>query len=193
VNRRSPILALLASLALPSGALAAVPPNHTTVVPPGDSGANQYVEVIPTAGGGTPDSGVRPSTHRSAAAVSSSTLSTLSHQGSAGQQAAALALATAPSTSASTSATPQSRPSSGRPHAARASSHRATGHSAAPATRPPAPPAPPATGAMAPAAAILHTATGTGGGLGSVLPVLLIALAAGGVGLAIGQRRRHAA
>jgi hypothetical protein len=190
VNRRSLTLVLLASLALPSGALAAVPPNHTTVVPPGDSGANQYVEVIPTAGGGTPDSGVRTSTRHPAGAVSSSTLSTLSHRGSAGTQAAALAVATAPATSAGTSVAPHPGATTGRHRAAPASSRRATHHSAAAATRPPAPPA---SGTMAPAAAILHTATGTGGGLGSVLPVLLIALAAGGVGLAIGQRRRHTA
>ena len=50
------VLALLLVLGLAAPALA----KHTVLVPPGNSGASQYVETVPTAGGGRPSGSIHP-------------------------------------------------------------------------------------------------------------------------------------
>lgn len=190
MKTRTPILALLAALALPTTALA----KSHTYVPPGNSGANQYVEVIPTAGGGTPSGGLHHRTAHSragqgAGAVAPSTLNALAGQGATGQQAAAVALATAP-------AGVRGIPSSGTHHA-RAHGHGSTsGSNGSGGAGGSGSSGSSGTGAGAssssPVTQLAHALTGSAaGGLGSMLPALLIAVALGMVGLVIMRRRGH--
>lgn len=193
VMRRIAIaLALALALAAPSAAQARV---HT-IAPPGNSGVGQYLETVPTAGGGQPTNtlhavggaiggsggsggagGTAVSSGNAApsgtgassgtGAIATSTRRALAAQGPAGAAAAALAQATAP-------------PSS--PNSARAA--RARAHSAVSAA---------ATGrGSSPAASVFKSLTGatSGGGLGPLLPFLLIGSLVGAGVLAVLRRRR---
>lgn len=64
--------------------------------PSGNSAANQYVEVVPSAGGGRPSSTITAHSGHNESPLSSSTVGALDSQGSTGRAAAALAQATAP-------------------------------------------------------------------------------------------------
>jgi len=165
-------LALIALLALPASAVAKG--GTETIAPPGNSGVSQYLETIPTAHGGQPTSTVHRGGGHSVAggggngssggspgggsSVSSSTQRALDSQGSAGRTAAAFILATAPSGTRS----------SNQGHGSGAT-NGSTGKSSSPA-------APEESGAS-PASSVFHALTGStsNGGLGSLLPVILIA------------------
>jgi hypothetical protein len=86
----------LIALALPAGASAALTP----VIPPGNSAANQYVESVPTAGGGTSSSSVYRNGHHGRAGgastpVLAATENSLQHQGADGRGLTAVLRATA--------------------------------------------------------------------------------------------------
>jgi hypothetical protein len=65
------------------------------LAPPGNSAIGQYLEVVPTAGGGRPTGSVQSG--GGSGALSPSTQRTFDRDGAAGRAAAALAKATAPS------------------------------------------------------------------------------------------------
>jgi hypothetical protein len=164
------LLVGLTALAIPASAIAGGQP----VAPPGNSGVSQYVEQVPTAGGGQPTKSVhvnpptiavnpsgaggttppktggttaKPS-HRATGAISAATQSTLDSLGSSGADAVAVAVATAPSAR---------RPSPALRHRRRIARL--------------------APGQISPAADLLKTLTGSaggGGGLGVFLPVILV-------------------
>jgi hypothetical protein len=168
-------IALVLALGVPASAQARV---HT-IAPPGNAGVGQYLETVPTAGGGQPSNTVHPVTGavigsggpgnpsggaRTAGgdAVSRSTERALAKRGPAGAAAASLAQATAPRRSSS------STPNTGIP----ASASTAAGSS--------------------PASSVFKSLTGStgGGGLGPLLPSLLIASVLGAGVLALLRRRR---
>jgi hypothetical protein len=150
---------------MPGGAVA----RARNVVPPDNSGANQYVEVIPTASGGKPSHRITGSSGGSSAqtAIAPSTEQALAQQGTAGVQALALARATAPA---------------GLRHAA-----TTPAIATAPVTTTPAP----AAGGSSPASEVVRAVTSTQGGLGPLLPVILVVTLLGAVALTISQRRRR--
>src|SRR4051794_36884103 len=80
-------LVLLAALAAPAAAGA-----QGSVAPPGNSGVDEYLETIPTAGGAT-----KPPGSHNGHNLSAATRRQLAAQGADGQAAAALAESTAPS------------------------------------------------------------------------------------------------
>ena len=177
-------LALLIVLAASPAALARL----KTIAPPGNSGVNQYVEVVPTAGGGRPSNTVHPTAPvggqsggggsggssgsgaggTGAGANGSGSSSVLSpsvgrrfaRHGRAGAQAAALAQATAPSGVAGSGSITSAKPAG------------PTGSS--------------------PLVTLVHAATGSVGsnGLGSSLPILLLVVAVGGSAFGMRRRRR---
>jgi hypothetical protein len=177
--------------------LAAVPgvalANSRPVVPPGNSGANQYVEVIPTAGGGRPTHTVHTGTgaHRGpgspsggggGAAVAKSTQQALLAQGHTGAQVAAIAKATAP---AGLTGLPSGRSGGGM--------DRQTGPTQAPAASRSDSGTASSGGSTAPATALLRAVTGSGGGLGSLLPTILIAMLVCALVVGLQRRRRGSA
>jgi hypothetical protein len=92
------LLAVLMAGLLPAAASAST----FTVIPPSNSGANQYVEGVPTAGGsrpsipvGAPGSASTPAT-RQTRSISPSTQAGLIHRGADGRRTAALARRFAP-------------------------------------------------------------------------------------------------
>jgi hypothetical protein len=173
---RSFYAALVVALVLPTGAAA----RSGTVAPPGNSGISQYLETIPTVGGGRPTNTVTPrggggaggsgGAGRSAGAgpsggaggaggaVSAATRRVLARQGSDGRAAAALAGATAPA-DAGAGVGSGSESGEGR-----------------------------GVGGSSPTAAVLDALTGSGGGLGPVLPIILVATGFGAAAVAL---RRH--
>jgi hypothetical protein len=168
---------LVVALLLPASALAK---NHT-YAPPGNSAVNQYVENVPTAGGNKPANSLHPGAGvpggrggggqggggGGGASISSSTQRSFARHGSAGRAAVALAQATAPG---SVSTQP-----SGSAH---------SGASPNPAA---------STQGFSPLRSLLKTFTGsTTGGLGALLPVILVVSALGAMVLAILRRRRAA-
>jgi len=180
-------LALIAVLALPASA--AAKGGTQTIAPPGNSGVSQYVETVPTAhggqptssvhrggggsghaqgGGGSPTSGGGPG---GTGAISSSTQRALDSQGSTGRAAAAFIQSTAPS---------------GVRASAQGHGHRGTdasnGSNAAASQSDGSPPA----------SSVFHALTGstTSGGLGPILPIILIASLLAVSVLAILRRRR---
>jgi hypothetical protein len=181
------MIALVAALAFP--AAAAAKGHSQTIAPPGVSGVQQYVETVPTAHGGQPTSSVHggagpghpgggggitggggsgTSSGGSSGAVPSSTQRALAAQGADGRAAAALAAATAPSNPHRGAGT-----ASGRGLSSSVSSvSRATSTS--------------------PVSAIFKALTGSSssGGLGALLPIILIACLLGFSALAIVRRRR---
>jgi hypothetical protein len=165
---------LAVGVAIP-GFAAAHPKNTTTYVPPGLSSASQYVEVVPTAGGGKASISVHaggggsggsgPSSGAGASSsVPSKTLKQLSKDGSTGADAANFAAATAPGKSKSTS-----RPAKSVTV-----------------------PAPKSGASGSPTGEVLKAAVSPGGsgGLGIALPVILIASVVLASGLGIVRMRR---
>jgi hypothetical protein len=111
-DMRASILAALALVLVPASA-AAKQPKLTPVIPVGNSGANQYVENVPTAGGNRPaigiaqqesgggsgstgSTGATASVTVAVAPLTHSTQRALAHQGSDGRRTAAIAKITAP-------------------------------------------------------------------------------------------------
>lgn len=161
---------LLIALLLPASAVA----HGRTVAPPGNSGVGQYLETIPTAGGGRPTGTVRPG-GGGPKALSPTVERAFAKQGAVGRSAAALANATAP---VSASSAQRSAPSQSRGSAA----SRTTPQSALSTSR----------GGDSPASSLAKALTGSssGGGLGLLLPAILVMFAIGGGVLALLRRRR---
>lgn len=186
---RSLALALLLVALTP---LAAQARNHP-VVPPSNSGADQYVEIIPTAGGGRPTHGIHAPGHAggghgpsapsggarsgSGSAVPSSAVPgsaghAMAGQGRLGAAALAFAQATAPPTRARGGAT--TNPIA---HAAGAAGQAAAPASTAVDERP------------ASASVLDSLSGGSAGGLGVALPILLGVILVAAV--AVRWRRRR--
>ena len=176
-------IALVIAVAAPSSAEARV---HT-IAPPGNSGVGQSVETVPTAGGGQPTNRVHPTGGAvgrpggpggtngnggagGSGAVTASTQHALAAQGPTGAAAAALAEATAPQTSRS----PSHARGTGPVSAVSAVSAVSTGGESSPAT------------------SVFKALSGStsGGGVGPLLPALLIASVLAAAGLALIRRRR---
>ncbi len=184
-------LGLVVVLALP--AAAAGKDRTKTIAPPGNSGVSQYVETIPTAKGGQTTSSVHNqgggSTHSrgggggasggggtgsgGGSAISTSTQRTLDSQGADGRAAAAVLSATAPSRPVSTAVSQGGTADAGRAGAG----NPGAGQSVA---------------GSSPASAVFKTLTGSAasGGLGPLLPVILIASLVALSAVAILRRRR---
>jgi hypothetical protein len=173
-------IALVVALGVPASAQARV---HT-IAPPGNSGVGQYLETVPTAGGAQPTNTVHPVAGAvggskgsggprggagapGGGTISSSTQRALAGQGSTGAADAALAQATAPPKSPKPAHGDHRRTSS-------ATSAASTG------------------GGSSPASSVLKSLTGStsGGGLGPLLPSLLIVSVLGAAVLALLRRRR---
>jgi hypothetical protein len=175
---RSSLLGLLVGVALVA-ALAAAPAQAKncgthTVAPPGNSGVNQYVEHVPTACGDKPSNKVQGGVgggggaggaggSGSGGGISASTARQLAKLGAAGQAAAAFAKATSPGHAGK----------NGRGSASVSSA--STGDSGS-----------------SPISSLVRALTGSssGGGLGTFLPILLIASVIGLGGIALLRRRR---
>jgi hypothetical protein len=184
-------ISILAALALPSAAAAK---HHGPSFPSGNSAVNQYVEVVPTASGGKPSRNIHPTVGGGGSskgggptAVAPSTSAALARSGAIGQQAAAIAQATAPSgvhgATASTGPTGRGSGSGVRgtlPNAGQASATGATGGAATPAAH-----------SKSPSSQVLAALSGstTHGGLGVLLPVLLAVAVIAGAVIAVGRRR----
>jgi hypothetical protein len=176
-------LALAILLATPAWAQARVHP----IAPPGNSGVSQYLETVPTAGGSQPTNTVHPraggvvaggsggpgSTGGNGGAgavvtIAPSTRRTLAGQGPDGVAAAALAQATAPRG---------------------ASSHAVAGGAAAASSAPVAS----TDDGSSPTASVfkaLTGSTGSGGGVGALLPIVLLGSVLAAAGLGLTRRRR---
>jgi hypothetical protein len=188
------VLAIL--LATPAWAQARV---HT-IAPPGNSGVGQYLETVPTAGGGQPSDTVHPRTGgvgaghsgraggppssggpgptggsggagatggSAGATIAPSTQRALDQQGPAGVAAAALAQATAPRGAGSPAPVDRAGPSSSVSAAS-------------------------SSDGSSPASSVFKAFTGSssGGGLGSLLPIVLIGTVLAAAVLALVRRRR---
>jgi hypothetical protein len=180
VKRTTAIFGLLLALALPASA----PAKNRTYAPPGNSGVNQYVESVPTAGGKKPANSVHAGGGSggggggSSSSIPASTQQQFARQGAAGRAAIALAQATAPSGGSASART--GRHGSGR------SGNGATTGSASPGT------APRTAAGFSPVSSLLKTFTGsTAGGLGALLPIILVVSAVGAMAMAIFRRRRE--
>ena len=169
---RHVILALMIAVVVSAPAEARV---HV-IAPPGSSGVSQYDETIPTAGGSRPTNTVHPVGGGSlgsggggsagGGAVAPSTQRALTARGPAGVAAAALAQATAPS---------QPRSVSKAGGAPRSSIPTASSGNVS-----------------SPFGSVLKVVTGStsSGGLGTVLPVILIGSLLGAAALALVRRWR---
>jgi hypothetical protein len=187
---RALILGLIVTVALPAAAGAAGRP----LVPQGNSGANQYVESIPTAGGQRPTSSVGANQTGSAGSSSTSSILTpsvraaLASQGHDGRQTAALARAYAPATG-----------SRGRSRGGGVLTGGGSSGAGSAGARAPTGAAAPAAGTSAgagssPSALLVRSVTGFGGqgGLGPGLSAVLLLSALGAGVLAVLRRRRAA-
>jgi len=177
-------LALAILLATPAWAHARV---HT-IAPPGNSGVGQYLETVPTARGGQPSNTVHPraggvgvgvggpggpgSTGGSGGSgavvtIAPSTQRALAGKGPDGVAAAALAQATAPRDA-------PSHPSAGGTAAAPSVPSASTGDGSSPT------------------ASVFKALTGStgGGGVGPLLPIILIGSVLAAAGLVVTRRRR---
>jgi|GEM_PF-2505748 len=185
-------VALLA-VALPASASAKIVP----VIPPGNSGANQYVEVVPTSGGGQPSNSIGGgsgggsgggggSAGGSGSAVAPSTGAALAKQGSLGLLATVLTRSTAPSGVTGVA-------SSGNTH----TTHQKGSHKSSTGVAPVSGPGsgPPSGGAPHRSAAseVLAALTGsaTHGGLGFLLPAILVATLLGIAAFGLRRARGH--
>jgi hypothetical protein len=172
MKRNCLLLAVLLSALLPAAAQGATSP--AAFVPSGNSAANEYVEVVPTAGGTV---STRPMTQHSSGGslgasgesspLAPSVQSSLGRQGKDGRRAAAFARATAPAS-------------------VRRGPHRNQA-AAVPATSSSGGGGGPGGGAGGLLRAV--TGSGTSGGLGSLLPIAL-GLSALFVGVAALRRHR---
>lgn len=166
-------------LLLPSSASA----HRKAVAPPGNSGVGQYVEIIPTVGGGRPTGAIHPGGSGSSV-LSPSTQRAFSSQGPAGKSAAALANATAPVTSDANGHTTTGQTNApGHRHAGGAITSASSG-----------PPSSGSSSSASPANSLAKALTGSsgGGGLGLLLPAILVVCAIGGGIVALLRRRRTA-
>src|SRR5579862_893164 len=173
---RAFIAGLLVLLAAPAAALG----HGTPVAPAGNSAVNQYVEILPTASGGRPSSSVETgnSGGSESSPITASTQRALARQGGVGAQAAAVAEATAPHLTA--------RPVVHRKRGAHPLPGITPGGGSVSVYNGPA--APHRSSASQLAAAL--TGSATHGGLGALMPILLVAAAAGAVALALRRRRQ---
>ncbi len=149
---RALLIAAALSLALPAAGAAKLRP----YIPPGNSGANEYVESVPTAAGNNSTGNVIESGAGGPSVLAPSTRSALATQGRDGRATAALANATAPATL---------RDRHRRHVAPGAGGSSGAGSSGGGV---------PAVSGGSPAAAVLKSIFGLQGGGGAVLPVLLI-------------------
>ena len=149
---RALLIAAALSLALPAAGAAKLRP----YIPPGNSGANEYVESVPTAAGNNSTGNVIESGASGPSVLAPSTRSALATQGRDGRATAALANATAPATL---------RERHRRHVAPGAGGSSGAGSSGGGV---------PAGSGGSPAAAVLKSIFGLQGGGGAVLPVLLI-------------------
>jgi|SRR5579884_1198490 len=169
------LLGALVALALPATALAKGNPVLIPIVPPGNSGADQYVENVPTPAGGQPTSGVGAHGHAGSGAVSPiapGTQAALQRDGRDGRQLSALTRATAPS-----------------------HSHRHTGAVAGAAGGGSGPGSGGSGGSGSggsPVSSVLRSvvggSSGGGAGMGTLLPIILGLCAVGVGGLALRRR-----
>ena len=195
------LLAALAALALPGAAIA----RSNTVAPAGNSAVSQYLENVPTAkgsrpantihvGGGGGGGGIGGSSGSSgssgsgggtgggggSSALSANTQQALSRQGGDGLAAAAMARATAPATlvvATKVHGTPATAGSSTPQPAGSTRSSSGSGSSSS------------VVGTLANAL----TGGSSQGGLGPVLPVILVVTVVGAVALGFLRRRQHSA
>jgi hypothetical protein len=149
---RALLIAAALSLALPAAGAAKLRP----YIPPGNSGANEYVESVPTAAGNNSTGNVIGSGASGPSVLAPSTRSALATQGRDGRATAALANATAPATL---------RDRHRRHVAPGVGGSSGAGSSGGGV---------PAGSGGSPAAAVLKSIFGLQGGGGAVLPVLLI-------------------
>jgi hypothetical protein len=157
---RALLIAAALSLALPAASAAKLQP----YIPPGNSGANEYIESVPTAAGDNATGNVIQS-EGTGSSLPPSTQSALVSQGRDGRATAALANATAP---------------------AKLRNHRrhvAAGGGGGGSTGAGSSGAPPSSGGS-PAASVLKSLFGLQGQGGALLPVILILAA-----LALGAER----
>ena len=166
--KKSRAVAVIAS-ALAGLVLAAAPVSARVhkLAPPGNSAIGQYLEVIPTAAGGQPTSNLTGSGKSgSSSAISASTRRALGAQGALGSADARFVQGTGPS-----------RHTSPRPKAL--------------AVRPVRPAL---VSSPSPVSSVLKSLAGSSGsgGLGLLLPILLVGTAVGGGALALWRHRRAA-
>lgn len=181
-------VALLAALAVPAVASAALKP-VIPVIPPGNSAANQYVESVPTAGGGTSSTNVYKNGHggkpggASTRALAQSQ-SYLQRQGADGRGLTALLRATAAPAPAS-AATPHGH---GKHAAGGAVTGRSGGGSGGGSGSIGTPVS--TVGATSGGTAVANSLTGLGGA-SSALWIVLIGATLGVVAAAIARRRAN--
>jgi hypothetical protein len=163
-RRLTPVLAAVILCAIPGSALASGHQGYKVYEPPGNAGASEYAEVVPTAGGGTKPPatlGSAPGKNLDALGTGKGTARKLEKLGPSGSDAANWARATAPTVDTRTPVTLAS------PAALRGGS-AATG--------------------------LLNLLSGAdAGGIGVFLPVLLAISLAAAIGFAVGRRRPHRA
>lgn len=175
-------IALVVALGVPASAQARV---HT-IAPPGNSGVGQYLETVPTAGGAQPSNTVHPVA--GALGQSGKPPGTGATGGGAGATGGGTG---SPGGGAISASTQRSLAAHGPTGAAAAALAQAT----APAPTRRADPGASAAvtgGGSSPAASVLKSLTGStsGGGLGPLLPSLLVASVLGAAVLALLRRRR---
>jgi hypothetical protein len=173
----APVLALVMTLWLVT-VPAAAKTCYKNIVPPGRSGASQYVEVVPTACGGATPPSVGGKGSGSGGSINrighgAAGVSRLSHMGAQGKAAAVLAAAGAPQL-----------PSGA---AGGAGGAQATGHGGSPAANFGSLPSVSGSGGGALSDAL---AGSSGSGLGLFLPVLMGILLAAAVGMGVMRARR---
>jgi hypothetical protein len=180
----SRILICLTALGLTLPAVAAAK-QPATIAPPGDSAVSQYVEDVPTAKGGTP-SGPPAGSHTGT--LTPGQARGLDRLGPNGRLLASVVNATAPSpaTAAGSGQTGGSAATSAggsrRSDAAAGSPGANAGIGAAQALT--------ASGTRSPAASLASAAVGGGlGGVGIVLPAIMLAAALGAVAWSVRRRR----
>jgi hypothetical protein len=193
------LIAVLSVLVVPASA--AAKGGTTTIAPPGNSGVSQYVETVPTAHGGQPTSSVHNHSGGSGNARGngggpggSSGGSSGTSSGSGGSGSGAVGSG---SGSSQGSALPSSTQRALAAHGANGRAAAAVLGATAPAvamqhtSRAVVPVAP----AGSPASAVFKALTGssTNGGLGAILPIILVASLLALTAFAIGRRRRTSA
>jgi hypothetical protein len=182
---------LAGSLALVLALAPAASAHRRTLAPPGNSGVSQYVETVPTSGGGRPTNTVHPSgspgsSSGQGTAVSPQTARALTRSGPAGAAAVALAQATAP---------PGVHGRGSGPNGS-ARARRGHGHHSSSAAAPAGGGGGSGGGGASPLGSVVKALTnsgsGGGGGLGPALPAILIACGLAAVGALLVRLRRRA-
>ncbi len=175
------IASLVIALGAPASALAAK--RHTYVAPPGNSALTQYLEVVPTAAGPAP-----PSAHGgSHTSLSPGQRRELQQSGAAGTMLQAVVAATAWGTFGSG----QARAGNGHPRSAGAGAATPSQPGAVSGAPAAAPSLRLARAAQSPVSALLAAATGSsdGGGIGILLPLLMVVCVVGAVVSVFARRR----